>query len=86
MTSLRARAADIIEPHLTGTFKRRERAEGHGTTLDHYGLLGSGLPDAEVRVANNLQCVMSWPEAEKVAAELAAAGLLAAPVMSEESR
>jgi hypothetical protein len=73
------RAADIIEPHVTGSFKRRERAESHARTLDDYGLLGCDAPDAEVRVANNMQCVMSWPDAERVAAELAAAGLLASP-------
>jgi hypothetical protein len=79
VSTLRTRAADVIEPHISGSFKRRERAEGHAMTLDHDGLLGSGLPDAEVQAANNLQCVMSWPEAEKVAAELAAAGLLSNP-------
>ncbi len=41
MTDIRTRAADIIEPHISGNFKRRERAESNAQTLDHYGLLGT---------------------------------------------
>jgi hypothetical protein len=78
VTDIRTRAADIIEPHIAGDFKRRERAEDVAGELDYAGLLlgGSGWSNAEERAVNQLQCRMSWPTAEKVAAELAVAGLL----------
>jgi hypothetical protein len=75
---IRTRAADIIEPHITGDFKRRDRAEGVAEELDDANLLAGGCSyfDARERVVNQLQCRMSWPTAEQVAAELAAADLL----------
>lgn len=79
MTSIRTRAADIIEPHITGDFKRRERAEDWALDLDTVGLLLGGQKaggDAHEQAANVLQCRTEWPTAECVAAELAAAGLL----------
>ena len=74
-------AAQIVEPYLTGTFKRAERAAGAVGDLEQAGLLAGqtptvNLPPQEAAV-NLLQCRFSWPNAEKIAAELAAQGLLA---------
>lgn len=81
-TDVLAQVADIIAPHLTGDFKRRERADN----IAHYhlhaaGLLAGGtalLRTGTVReqTAAALQCVFNWPVAEQITAELAAAGLL----------
>jgi hypothetical protein len=77
----RSHAADIIETHITGTFKRRERAEGNADDLHRAGLLCGGRPSGNVPVreqaVNILQCRMNWPDAERITADLAAAGLLA---------
>jgi hypothetical protein len=78
--TIRARAADIIEPHITGTFKRRDRAEGNADDLHRAGLLYGGRPSGSVPVreqaVNILQCRQSWPDAERITADLADAGLL----------
>lgn len=73
---IRRRAADIIEPYVTSRLKRRQSAESTAAMLDFHDLLRGDFVDAQERVANLMQCQMSWPTAEKVAAELAAAGLL----------
>lgn len=76
------RAADIIEPHLTGTFKLRQRAEMNARTLSNSGLLAGGWAKPQPGVGfreqavNVLQCQQEWRTAEKIAAELDAAGLL----------
>ncbi|WP_250029924.1 hypothetical protein [Paractinoplanes maris] len=79
MNDLRAAAAAVIEPFLTGNFKRAERATGIATSLDNDGHLLGATPrtDARERVANDLGCRMDWPVAEKAAAALDGAGLLA---------
>lgn len=76
-----ARTADVIEPHITGNFKRRDRAEGNAKDLHDAGLLrggrvypGSGT--VQEQAAANLQCIFNWPIAEQIADELAEAGLL----------
>lgn len=76
-------AADIIEPHIDGDFKRRERAEGNARDLAAAGLLngvtgGQSRSKAGIRaqVEAVLQCRQGWQTAEKIAAELDAAGLL----------
>jgi hypothetical protein len=78
---VRARAADIIEPHITGNFKRRDRAEGNADDLHRAGLLYGGRPSGTVPVreqaVNILQCRMNWPDAEQISADLAEANLLA---------
>ncbi len=76
-----ARTAAIIRPHLTGTYRLDDRALGRAQELADAGLLAGGspritLPPREA-VANTLQATMSWAPAERVAAELDAAGLLA---------
>lgn len=79
---VRIRAADIIEPHLDGDFKRRDRAEGNAADLCYSGLLAchpGTLSDAvpvQEQVVNVLQCRLPWKVAERIAADLAAAGLL----------
>jgi hypothetical protein len=79
-TDVLARVADVIEPHMTGTFKRRQRVEGAAEDLARAGLLAGGNSPSVVtiveQVAAVLQCRMDWPTAERIAAELAAAGLL----------
>lgn len=80
-TDVRTRVADIIEPYITGNFKRRKLADGHAQNLAHAGLLAGGRAhpgtgNVREQVAATLQCVFSWPDAEKIAAELAEAGLL----------
>jgi hypothetical protein len=79
-TTTRSRAADIIERHLTGTFKLRQRAEGNADDLHRAGLLYGGRPSGTVPVreqaVNILQCRQSWPDAERITADLSAAGLL----------
>ena len=80
-TDVLARVADIIEPHIDGGFKRRERADAnaydlHGAGLLHGGKAWPGTGTVQERVTYTLQCRMSWKDAETVAAELAAAGLL----------
>lgn len=79
--SPRAQALAIIAPYITGTFKRAERAAGAVGDLEQAGLLAGqtptiALPPQEA-AADLLQCRFSWPDAEKIAAELAAKGLLA---------
>ncbi|MEV0214334.1 hypothetical protein [Micromonospora sp. NPDC050695] len=75
-------AADIIEPHLAGTFKLRQRAEMNARTLSTSGLLDGGWakpqPGLSFReqAVNVLQCQQEWKTAENIAAELDAAGLL----------
>lgn len=79
MSDYRTQAADVIEPHVTGRFKRRERAEGIATSLDDFGLLhATELPDQGNvdRAANHLACVMNWPTAQRCAEALYEAGLL----------
>lgn len=78
MTDIRARAADIVEQHLTLKFRRHESAVAIATGLDDYGLLvgGLGYADAVERTVNQLQCRMEWKTAELIAADLARAGLL----------
>jgi hypothetical protein len=75
------RAADIIEPHITSLFKRRELAQSNAVCLDDAGLLAGGRPTGSVpvreQVVNILGCRHSWPVAEKITADLAEAGLLA---------
>ena len=79
VSNVRNLAADIIEPFIRGDFKRRERAEGHAASLDYSGRLrgGKARPDIRERVVYDLQFVMDPPVAEKVAAALDDAGLLA---------
>lgn len=76
-----SRAADIIKPHIDGNFKRRDRAEGQARQLYNCGLLAGGEPGrsnlpVQEQATNVLQCVQSWTVAERIAAELAEAGLL----------
>ncbi|RKR92719.1 hypothetical protein BDK92_7197 [Micromonospora pisi] len=80
-TNVLARVADVIEPHIDGTFKVRDRAEGMARQLYVCGLLAGGEPGrsslpVQEQAANVLQCVQSWTTAEQIAAELAEAGLL----------
>ncbi len=78
-----AEAADVIEPYLHGKFRIRDRAEGSARDLHTYGLLRGGVPtgDAKLsvqeRAVNILQCRQSQPVAERIVADLEAAGLLA---------
>jgi hypothetical protein len=72
--------AEIIAPHLDGTWRLDERALGRAQELADAGLLVGGksrinLPVNEA-VANTLQATMSWGPAETVARELDQAGLL----------
>lgn len=79
MSDVRRLAADLIEPHIRGDFKRRERAERIAVSLDDAGHLRGAEPrsDARERTAAHLHCVMDWPVAEQVAADLDDADLLA---------
>ncbi|MFI5938066.1 hypothetical protein [Actinoplanes sp. NPDC051494] len=80
MSDIRTQAADIIEPHITGTFKRRDHAESIALSLDDSGKLLGGFDthlNMRERVATDLGCRMDWPVAERVAAELDKVGLLA---------
>ncbi|WP_433460660.1 hypothetical protein [Micromonospora sp. CA-248212] len=74
------RAADIIEPHIATRFKRRLLAEGNAQDLARAGLLVGGHSTSTVTIRAQaeavLQCRQDWPTAEKIAAELDAAGLL----------
>lgn len=74
------RAADIIEPHINGSFKRRERAEGNAADLAAAGLLNDGQPTDSIVIKERaeavLQCRHGWRTAEAIAAELHKAGLL----------
>lgn len=74
-------AAAIIRPYLDGTYRLHERARGRALELADAGLLTGGAPLIPLQprdaVANTLQATMSWAPAERVAAELEAAGLLA---------
>lgn len=76
--------AAVIAPHLDNSrlLPRAARAAACAQDLHDSGLLTDGphrkpqrLPVAE-RAAAVLQCRMSWPTAERIAAELDAAGLL----------
>jgi len=73
-------AADIIEPHITSRFKRRQLAEGNAQDLARAGLLVGGDNTSTVTIRAQaeavLQCRQGWKTAEKIAAELDAAGLL----------
>lgn len=76
-----AKATDIIERHIEGTFKRRDRAEGAAKDLLHTGLLKDSTerpPRGDIRklAAAVLQARYAWPVAEDIAASLAVAGLL----------
>lgn len=80
-------AADLIEPHIDGAFRRPDRALGTARDLHDAGLLAgctprtaSRLPVREAAV-NVLQCRQPWSVAERIAAALDDAGLL----RSEES-
>ncbi len=77
--AVEAEAARVLEPFITGRFKRAERAASIALSLHQYGLLRGGKPnpDTRDRVANDLGCRMDWPVAEKAAAALDEAGLLA---------
>jgi hypothetical protein len=80
-TDVLTRAADIIEPYINGHFKRRYRAEIAARMLHDGGLLAGGEPGrstlpVQEQAVNALQCVQPWKVAEKIAAELAEAGLL----------
>lgn len=90
MTATVSRVADIIEPHTLGGLKRRQWAEGTAESLNHAGLLvgGRAWPGTGTvgeQVAANLQCVFDWPTAERIAAELAEAGLLRADEPSTQT-
>lgn len=76
---VRDKAARVLEPFLTGSFKRQDRAKGLAESLAMYGyLLGSETRrDTRDRVANDLGCRMDWPVAVKAATALDEAGLLA---------
>ena len=76
-----AKATDIIERHIEGTFKRRDRAEGAAVDLLRTGLLKDSteqppLGDIRKLAAAVLQARYAWPVAEDIAASLAVAGLL----------
>lgn len=79
MSGILARAADLIEPHINGKFRVRDRAEGAAADLSVYNLL-RGFPDpgkdAQERAARVLSCRFGDITAERIAAELAAADLL----------
>ncbi|MER7280563.1 hypothetical protein ABT369_39600 [Dactylosporangium sp. NPDC000244] len=74
-------AAAIIRPHIDGIFRADDRAIGRAQELADAGLLAGGKPRIALppheAVANTLQATMSWGPAERIAAELDAAGLLA---------
>lgn len=80
---VRDKAADIIEPHVEGRFRIRDRAVATADDLAESGLLAGQQPRVSPSVpvrqaaANVLQCRTSWDLADKIAAELDAAGLLA---------
>lgn len=75
-----ARAADVIYPHISGNFKRHYRAQAAAEDLARVGLLAGGNSPSVVTIVEQaaavLQCRMDWPTAERITAELAAAGLL----------
>lgn len=75
-----ASAVDIVERHMTGTYRRQLRAFGNVSDLHNAGLLvdGNAKTDLPVReqAVNLLQCRNDWPTAERIVADLAEAGLL----------
>ncbi|MGS2615136.1 hypothetical protein ACVCAH_11515 [Micromonospora sp. LZ34] len=79
-TDVLTRAADIIESHITSRFKRRQLAEGNARDLAGAGLLTGGHSRSSntirAQVEAILQCRQDWVAAERIAAELDAAGLL----------
>ncbi|WP_045740893.1 hypothetical protein [Actinoplanes rectilineatus] len=81
MIDILNRVADIVEPHIGSNFKLRQRALGTAENLAHSNLLVGQqstiqLPSQEA-AANLLHCTFNWPAAERIAAELHEAGLLA---------
>lgn len=66
-------AADVIESHIDGSFKRRERAVSNAYGLADSGVLGMGTREQAVNV---LQCRHEWKIAEQIADALWAAGLI----------
>lgn len=81
MSSVVGRVAKVIEPYISSDFRRAERAFGAAEDLQRSGLLAGQQPTTRVvpkeAAANLLQCRFSWPDAEKIAAELADRDLLA---------
>jgi hypothetical protein len=77
-TDVRAEAARVLEPYVTGAFKRQERAAGIADSLFWAGYLRGGRPlaDARERVVADLHCRMDSPVAERAAEALEQAGLL----------
>ncbi len=79
MTAIPA-AANIIEPHIIGDYRRRDRAEGVAEDLHRAGLLVGSIPNGSacgpLAATHVLQCRFSWAAAESIAADLAAADLL----------
>lgn len=75
---VRADVARVLEPYVTGAFRRQERAAGIADSLFWSGYLlgGRPLPNVRERVANDLGCRMDWPVAERAAEALEQAGLL----------
>lgn len=82
ITDVLFRTADIIEPHLTGTRKRGERADHiayyhlHAAGLLVGDTARSGSGTVREQAEATLHCLFSWPVAESITAELAEAGLL----------
>lgn len=75
---VRADVARVLEPYVTGAFRREERAAGIADSLFWAGYLlgGRPLPNVRERVTNDLGCRMDWPVAERAAEALEQAGLL----------
>lgn len=84
----RGRTAAIIAPHISGDFRRSERAEGSADDLHRAGYLTggdrAGRPDVIGEATAILQCRHDWTTAERIARELADAGLLAGTTNRQE--
>ncbi|MEU8158084.1 hypothetical protein AB0B94_30895 [Micromonospora sp. NPDC048986] len=79
ITDVLSRAADIIEPHIGGKFKVRDRAEGAAQDLAAAGLLvGCEYRPGLVReqAVQVLQCRHNWGVSVSIADDLIRAGLL----------
>lgn len=80
---IRDQAADIIEPHINGKHRVRDRAVSVANDLATYGLLAGQHPTVSTAVTvreaayNLMQCRLSQLVAERIADALADAGLLA---------
>jgi hypothetical protein len=78
--TIRSRAADVIESHIGGGRKNRERAEGCAEDLHCHGLLrggnARGTGTIQQRAVHLLQCRQPWKTATAIVADLAAADLL----------